>query len=324
MLSHRPRRNRRSQVVRDLIAETDISQSHLVYPIFVGEDLSSPVSIQSMPGIYRWDEKGVIDEVLRCRDLGIFSFAIFPAISEAKKDPYAKEATNPNGLVPRLIKKIKNLDAQIVLFTDVALDPYNSDGHDGILKSGKILNDETVEILKQMACVQADAGADFVSPSDMMDGRIGAIRKELDKNGFTETGIMSYAAKYASNFYGPFRDALDSAPKSGDKKTYQMDFRNSKEALHEMKLDFEQGADILMVKPALSYLDIIHQSSKEFDIPIAAYNVSGEYSMLHLAAQAKMINLDQAMIEVITSIHRAGADIIFTYFAKHIAMMKGQ
>ncbi|MFN8945002.1 MAG: porphobilinogen synthase, partial [Pseudobdellovibrionaceae bacterium] len=251
----------------------------------------------------------------------ICSFALFPQIPDDLKDHTGSESLNRSGLFPNAIFEIKKKFPEVVLFTDIALDPYSSDGHDGIVKNGQILNDETVEVLAQMAIVQAQAGADYVAPSDMMDGRIGAIRNSLDKAKYTNTGIMAYSAKYASSFYGPFRDALGSAPKSGDKKTYQMDYRNRREALREVKLDIQQGADIVMVKPALSYLDIIREVKNSVSVPVAAYNVSGEYAMIKFAGKSGALDPEKAMMEVLTSIKRSGADLIFTYFAEEFALI---
>jgi porphobilinogen synthase len=275
--------------------------------------------IADMPGQSRYS----IDEVLKvCEELlelGIPGIDLFPKTEEDLKDPTAREALNPQGLIPRAIREIKKRFPELIVFTDIALDPYSSDGHDGLVKDGKILNDATIEVLAKMALVHAEAGADFVSPSDMMDGRVKAIRLALDKNHYADIGILSYTAKYASGFYGPFRSALDSAPKAGDKKTYQMDPANSREALRELRLDLAEGADIVMVKPALSYLDIIAAFKKHSPVPVAAYNVSGEYSMIKAAAQKGWINEERIMVETLLSIKRAGADIIFSYFAKDIA-----
>jgi porphobilinogen synthase len=252
-------------------------------------------------------------------NLGIYSFALFPNISESLKDKYATESYNNEGLYLKALRDIKKYFPESCIMTDVAMDPYSSDGHDGIVENGEILNDQTLEVLGRMAVAQAQAGADIVGPSDMMDGRVGYIRQELDNEGFTKVSIMAYSAKYASAFYGPFRDALDSAPKFGDKKTYQMDPANKREALIEAQLDFEEGADFLMVKPALPYLDVIKNLSDNFDLPIAAYNVSGEYAMIKAAAQNGWLDGDKAMFECLTSIKRAGAKIILTYFAKEFA-----
>ena len=318
-LTHRPRRNRRTESLRQMLAETDLRPAQLVLPLFVCEGKGQQQAIASMPGIFRFSPDLLATEVQKAVDLGIRSFDLFPALSDSLKDPRGKEALNPQGLLPQTLRRLRDQFPDICLISDVALDPYSSDGHDGVVKDGKILNDETVEILAQMSVVHAEAGADLVSPSDMMDGRIGAIREALDQAGFTDTGILSYAAKYASSFYGPFREALDSAPKFGDKKTYQMDFRNAREALREVQLDLEEGADIVMVKPALSYLDVIADVKAHSTVPVAAYNVSGEYSLIKMGAQAGILDETRAMVETLYSIRRAGADLIFTYFALPMA-----
>lgn len=318
-ITQRPRRNRRSESLRNMIAETTLRPSQLVLPLFLVAGVNEQQSISTMPGVFRLSPDLILKEIAKAIDLGITTFDLFPALSESFKDSLAKESLNSNGLLPTTLKKIKDRFPDITIMTDVALDPYSSDGHDGIVKNGKILNDETVEILAQMSVMHAKAGADFVSPSDMMDGRIGAIRKALDQEGFSDTGILSYSVKYASSFYGPFREALDSAPKFGDKKTYQMDFRNSNEALREIRLDESEGADILMVKPALSYLDIIAKVKANTTLPVAAYNVSGEYGLIKAGAKAGMIDETRAMVETLFSIRRAGADIIFTYFSLQMA-----
>lgn len=318
-LKARPRRLRKNSSVRGLVAQTEIQVSNLVLPIFLKDGKNLTESISTLPGIFRFSLDQLLSHIETSMELGIKSFALFPAIEASKKSPTASEAFNPTGLNQQGIKTIKKAFPEVVLFTDVALDPYNSDGHDGLVKSGEILNDETVTLLQKMALAQAEAGTDFVACSDMMDGRVGAIRQALDSAGFQSTSILSYTAKYASSFYGPFRDALNSAPKAGDKKTYQMDFRNRTEAIRELKLDLSEGADMVMVKPALSYLDIISDIKKHASVPVAAYNVSGEYAMIKLAAEKKLLNEDAAMAEVLTSIKRAGADIIFTYHASRAA-----
>lgn len=319
-LKQRPRRNRRTSEIRDLVAESTINLNSLVLPFFVEEGKNVKTSIKTLPGLFRYSSDALLVEIEECLKLGLRSFALFPQISDALKDQTATEVLNKNGLIPRLLAQIKKNFPEVVLFSDVALDPYSSDGHDGIVRNGKIINDESVEILKKMALVQAQAGADYVAPSDMMDGRVGAIRNYLDEHGFQDVGIMAYSAKYASSFYGPFRDALQSAPKAGDKKTYQMDFRNRREALREVKLDLNEGADMVMVKPAFAYLDVISEVKKISSVPVAAYNVSGEYAMIKFAAQNGALNEDMAMLEMLTAIRRAGADVIFTYFAKQYAM----
>ena len=315
----RPRRNRKSVVIRQLVEETKVTVSDLIFPLFLLPGENRRIAVDSMPGIYRYTLDLVLDEIAACRDLGITTFAPFPALPDALKDPQATESANPDGLFPTAIRKIKEQFPDVCLVTDVAMDPYSSDGHDGLVKDGKILNDETLEILGNMALVQAQAGADMVAPSDMMDGRVGHIRRTLDAHGFTEVSIMSYTAKYASAFYGPFRDALDSAPKSGDKKTYQMNPANRREALIEADLDVEEGADILMVKPAIPYLDVVRLLRDNYAQPIAAYHVSGEYAMVKAAAANGWLNGEQTMVESLLSIKRAGADIILTYFAKEFA-----
>ena len=318
---HRPRRNRKSTAIRDMVAETTLSVSDFIFPMFLIEGENKKTEITSMPGIYRFSSDLLLVEIQECIKLGINSIVLFPSISDDKKDKLATESTNPNGLYLSTLRKIKEQFPALCLMTDVAMDPYSCDGHDGYVENGEIINDITLEILAKMAIAQAEAGADILGPSDMMDGRIGYIREALDKNGFTNVSIMSYSAKYASAFYGPFRDALDSAPRFGDKKTYQMNPSNRKEALREAELDFQEGADYLMVKPALSYLDIISDLNAHFNIPIAAYNVSGEYAMIKAAAANGWIDGEKAMMECLISIKRAGAKIILTYFAKEAAML---
>lgn len=313
-MSRRPRRLRQSETVRDAVAETGFNFSQLVKPLFVQNQTKKKTEIKAMPGQYRLSLNELLEEVEFSIVEGVKSFALFPVISTALKDAKGSHSTAQNNLAAVSIAKIKKEFPEAVLYADIALDPYTDHGHDGVLKNGIILNDESVEILTQQALLMAASGADFVAPSDMMDGRIGAIRNSLDAQGFANTGILSYTAKYASSFYGPFRDALSSAPKNGDKKTYQMDYRNSREALIEAELDFQEGADILMVKPALAYLDIIQSLKQNFAIPIAAFQVSGEYSMIKFAAAAKVINEEQALLESLYAIKRAGADVIFTYF----------
>lgn len=318
-LNTRMRRNRRTETIRHGLAETHLSLENLVYPMFICAEKNQDIAIKTMPGISRKSLDLTLKEIEKCMQLGLKSFALFPAIDESLKNKKASEALNDKGFAIQAIREIKNRFQEAILYTDVALDPFSSDGHDGLVKDGIILNDETVEILAKMAVLQAEAGSDYICPSDMMDGRIKAIRSELDHSGHSQTGIMAYSAKYASSFYGPFRDALDSAPKFGDKKTYQMDYRNSREALKEIQLDIREGADIVMVKPAFSYLDIIQKARSNFTTPIAAYNVSGEYAMIKFAGQAKALDETKAMIEMLYSIRRAGADLIFTYFAKQYA-----
>ncbi|GGG08779.1 porphobilinogen synthase [Pontibacter amylolyticus] len=319
MITKRPRRNRYNEVIRSMVQETALELNDFIFPLFIIEGQNQKVEVASMPGINRYSVDTLLDEVASCVDLGIKAFAPFPSIPENLKDKYAKESANPEGLFPRAIREIKKNFPDVVLMTDVAMDPYSSDGHDGIVINGEIVNDETLEVLGNMALTQAQAGADIVGPSDMMDGRVGHIRRVLDENGFHKVGIMSYTAKYASAFYGPFRDALDSAPKMGDKKTYQMNPANSREALIEAALDTEEGADYLMVKPALAYLDIIKLLRDNSHLPIAAYNVSGEYAMVKAAGLKGWIDGEKAMLESLLSIKRAGADIILSYFAKDFA-----
>ncbi|MGF1532839.1 MAG: porphobilinogen synthase [Bernardetiaceae bacterium] len=319
MLIRRPRRNRQSDAIRALVRETKFDTQDLIFPLFVIEGKNTTEAIPSMPGIHRYSLDRLLEEVAACYDMGLRVFAPFPAIADAHKDPYATHSYQPDNLYLRTIQTLKDRFPDIVLMTDVAMDPYSSDGHDGLVKNGKILNDPTLEILGKMALAQAAAGADMIGPSDMMDGRVGYLRKILDENGFTEVSILAYTAKYASAFYGPFRDALDSAPKSGDKKTYQMDPANAREALLEAQLDIAEGADILMVKPAMPYLDVVQRLRAMTHLPIAAYQVSGEYAMLKAAAQNGWLDAEKVMIESLVGIKRAGADIILSYFAKEVA-----
>lgn len=323
-LTHRPRRLRRTPALRRMIRETNLTVNDLIYPLFVMEGEGKKVEITSMPGCYRYTPDLLLEEIATVAELGINAIALFPVISDSKKDDTGSESYNPEGLVQQTVQAIKQAVPKIVVITDVALDPFTTHGHDGLVdENGKILNDPTVEVLVKMALSQAESGADMVAPSDMMDGRIGAIRKALDAEGYINVGILAYSAKYASAYYGPFRDALDSAPKFGDKKTYQMDAGNAKEALKETFLDIAEGADIVMVKPALAYLDIIHQIRSETNLPIAAYNVSGEYAMIKAAAQQGWIDEKQVILETLLSIKRAGADLILTYFAKEVALILG-
>ncbi|RYZ47288.1 MAG: porphobilinogen synthase [Sphingobacteriales bacterium] len=315
----RPRRNRKSQAIRDMVEETNLRLSNFIFPMFVIEGQKQKIEITSMPGIFRFSMDMLLEEIGRCYDLGLRSFCIFPAIADAKKDRFATESWNPEGLYIKTLAAIKDRFPDVALMTDVAMDPYSSDGHDGLVDNGEIINDTSLIYLGKMALAQARAGADIIGPSDMMDGRVGYIRNILDENNFSNVSIMSYTAKYASAFYGPFRDALDSAPKHGDKKTYQMNPANQREALIEAKLDTEEGADFLMVKPALAYLDVIKTLRDNSHLPITAYNISGEYAMVKAAAQNGWIDNDKAMLEVLLSIKRAGADVILTYFAKEVA-----
>lgn len=320
-ISRRPRRNRKSSAIRDLVQETTLQVSDFIFPMFVQEGTNQKVEVKSMPGIYRFSLDNLLEELKEVTDLGIRAIDLFPNYPESKKDTTASESHQEDTFYLKAITAIKEKFPELVIMTDAAMDPYSSDGHDGLVENGKILNDATLEILAKMTLAQAKAGADIIGPSDMMDGRVGFIRNNLDVNGFTDVSIMSYSAKYASAFYGPFRDALESAPKFGDKKTYQMNPANKREALLEAQLDFEEGADMLMVKPALSYLDIIRLLDENFDIPIAAYNVSGEYAMIKAAAQNGWLDGDRAMMEVLMSIRRAGAKCILTYFAKEAAVI---
>ncbi|WP_425330105.1 porphobilinogen synthase [Synechococcus elongatus] len=317
----RPRRLRKTANVRRMVQETILRIEDLIYPLFLMDGQGQKEEVPSMPGCFRYSLDLLISEVKQAGELGIPAVALFPVIPESQKDNFGTESYNPDGLVPRAVRAIKQAIPEMVVITDVALDPYSSEGHDGIVQNHKILNDETVAVLVKQALVQAEAGADFVAPSDMMDGRVAAIRQALDSAGWIHVGILAYSAKYASAYYGPFRDALDSAPKFGDKKTYQMDAANAREAMKEVELDVLEGADIVMVKPALSYLDIIHQIKQATNLPIAAYNVSGEYAMIKAAAQQGWINEKTVVLETLTSMKRAGADLILTYFAKDVALM---
>jgi porphobilinogen synthase len=317
----RPRRNRKSPAIRSLVREHNVTADDLIFPLFLTEGKNVRYEIPSMPRIFRFSQDILLQEIEVCMKLGLKTFAIFPHISDSLKDKFATESYNEKGLYADTIRQIKKRFPEACIMTDVAMDPYSSDGHDGIVEDGKILNDETFEVLGKMALTQARAGADMIGPSDMMDGRVGYLRELLDEEGFTDVSIISYTAKYASAFYGPFRDALESAPRHGDKKTYQMDPANQSEALIEADLDFAEGADILMVKPALAYLDVIKLLYDNYEIPIAGYNVSGEYAMIKAAAEKGWIDGEKAMVESLTSIKRAGAKIILTYFAKEFALL---
>jgi porphobilinogen synthase len=321
-IPRRPRRLRQSSAIRAMVEETTLSLNDFIFPMFLLEGQKKAIEIKSMPGIFKYSLDTLTDEIGRCIDLGINSFALFPNLSEDKKDKFATESYRKGSLYLEAIHAVKSKYPDACIMTDVAMDPYSSDGHDGLVENGEILNDETLEILGKMTVAQAQAGADIIGPSDMMDGRVGYLRELLDDDGFTKVSIMAYTAKYASAFYGPFRDALDSAPKFGDKKTYQMNPANTREAIIEAELDYDEGADFLMVKPALAYLDIIKLLNQNFDIPIAAYNVSGEYAMVKAAAQNGWIDGERAMLESLTAIKRAGAKVILTYFAKEFALIK--
>jgi len=325
MLS-RPRRNRRSKAIRDMVAETHLSVDHLIYPLFLVDGNGTKEEIASLPGNFRWSLDNLLKEIEECLALGLRSFVLFPKVDNAKKDTMGSYGYASDNYYFKVVKGLKARFPEATLISDVAMDPYSSDGHDGIVKDGKILNDETLEVLNKMSLAQAEAGFDILGPSDMMDGRVASIRETLDVNGFTDTSIMSYTAKYASAFYGPFRDALDSAPVEDrdipkDKKTYQMNPTNKREALIEAEYDELEGADFLMVKPALNYLDIIHIVRENTDLPVAAYHVSGECAMLIAACQNGWLEYEKAMPETLLSIRRAGADAILTYFAKDYAKL---
>lgn len=315
----RPRRNRQSQAIRKMVQETHLTPDHLVQPFFLvdGQNIRSEVS--SLPGNFRMSIDALLKEMEACIALGIHNFMVFPAVEEALKDKIASYSYHEDNFYLKAARKIKETFPEVSLISDVAMDPYSSDGHDGYVEDGKILNDPTLPILAKMSVAQAQAGFDILGPSDMMDGRVATMREALDGAGYMDTAIMSYTAKYASAFYGPFRDALDSAPKAGDKKTYQMNPANKREALIEAALDTEEGADYLMVKPALNYLDVIHLLKENFDLPIAAYHVSGECAMLIAACQKGWLDYNQAMPETLLSLRRAGTDVIITYFAKDYA-----
>lgn len=315
-LQRRNRILRQSSAIRSLVSETSLSPNDFIVPLFIDEGENIKTEIASMPGYYRNSLDVTVNEVKELWSMGLKCVLLFIKCKDEWKDNTGKEAWNANGLMQRSIKAIKDACPEMIVMTDVALDPYSSYGHDGIVKDGEIVNDETVDALVKMSVSHAIAGADFVAPSDMMDGRIGAIREGLEESGFTKTGIMAYSAKYASCFYGPFRDALDSAPGFGDKKTYQMNYTNRIEAIKETLMDVEEGADIVMVKPALSYLDIIREVKNAVNVPVSAYNISGEYAMIKAAAKMGWIDEDKAIIETLTSMKRAGADLIATYFAK--------
>jgi porphobilinogen synthase len=320
-LQKRNRILRSTPALRSLVAETSLTPNDFIAPLFIDEGNDIEYEIPSMPGYYRYSLDVTIKEVKTLWALGIKSVLLFIKCKDEWKDNTGKESWNKDGLMQRSIKAIKEAVPEMVVMTDVALDPYSEYGHDGIVKEGKIVNDETVEALVRMSLSHAEAGADLVAPSDMMDGRIGAIRTALEENNFRETGIMSYSAKYASCFYGPFRDALDSAPGFGDKKTYQMNYANRLEAVKETLQDIEEGADIVMVKPAMAYLDIIREIRNVVHVPISAYHVSGEYAMIKAAAERGWIDENKAILESLTSIKRAGADLIATYFAKDAAKL---
>lgn len=320
-LQKRHRILRRTASIRSLVAQTILTPADFIVPLFIVEGRQTKDPISSMPGYYRLSLDNAVKEVRELWQLGLKAVLLFIKCADELKDNKGTEALNADGLMQRSIRAIKEAVPEMLVMTDVALDPYSSYGHDGIVENGIILNDATVQVLAHMSISHAAAGADFIAPSDMMDGRVGAIRQALEEAGHTQTGILSYSAKYASCFYGPFRDALDSAPGFGDKKTYQMDPANSTEAIRETLADVEEGADIVMVKPALSYLDVIGQVKAQVQVPVAAYQVSGEYAMIKAAAKQGWLDETKAAIETLTSIKRAGADIIASYFAKDIAAL---
>ncbi len=305
-----------------MVQETHVSAANLIFPLFIVDGENQKSEVASMPGIFRYSVDNLLREVESCMNLGLKSFDLFPNIHDDFKDKYATESYREESLYLRAIRAVKKEFPEACVITDVAMDPYSSDGHDGIVENGEILNDETLEVLGKIALAHARSGADIIAPSDMMDGRVGYIRKTLDDAGFTNVSIMSYSAKYASAFYGPFRDALNSAPKFGDKKTYQMNPANQREALIEANLDELEGADFLMVKPALAYLDVIKLIKDNTELPVAAYNVSGEYAMIKAAVQNGWLNEQRATMEVLTSIRRAGATAILTYHAKEVLLNK--
>ncbi len=317
----RPRRNRKSATIRAMVEETRVHTDNLIFPLFLVDGKNQQVEVNSMPGIYRWSTDLMLKEIESCMTLGIRAFDVFPAVEDHLKDNHATKSYDKDFFYLKALREIKKQFPEACIMTDVAMDPYSSDGHDGFVEDGKIVNDITLSILGRMALAQAETGIDILGPSDMMDGRVGYIRELLDENGFTDVSIMSYTAKYASAFYNPFRDALDSAPKFGDKKTYQMNPANRTEALVEAELDTVEGADFLMVKPALAYLDIISLLKDNSALPVAAYNVSGEYAMIKAAAQKGWLDGERAMKECLLSIRRAGADVILTYFAKEFAQL---
>jgi porphobilinogen synthase len=321
-MNQRPRRNRKSEAIRAMVEETRVHTDDLIFPLFLIDGTNQKVEVASMPGIFRLSADLMLKEIESCLKLGIRAFDIFPAVEDSLKDQHATRGYEKDFFYLKALREVKKQFPEACIMTDVAMDPYSSDGHDGLVENGKIVNDPTLEILGKMALAQAETGIDILGPSDMMDGRVGYIREVLDENGFSEVSIMSYTAKYASAFYNPFRDALDSAPKFGDKKTYQMNPANRREALIEAELDAQEGADFLMIKPALAYLDIIRLIRDNTTLPVAAYNVSGEYAMVKAAAMKGWLDGDRVMKESLLSIKRAGADIILTYFAKEFAILQ--
>jgi porphobilinogen synthase len=312
---------RRTEALRGFVRETRLSVRSFIYPLFVCPGAQVKDEIKSMPGNYRWSVDRLVEECKSAQDLGVPAVILF-GIPESK-DAVGSGAYDPDGIVQRAVRALKKAAPDLLVVCDVCLDEYTSHGHCGLIKNGEVDNDSTLPLLAKTALTQVEAGADIVAPSDMMDGRVGAIRQELDAHGFTQTPILAYAAKYASAFYGPFREAADSAPKFGDRKSYQMDPANQREAMREIALDLEEGADIIMVKPALPYLDIIALARREFDVPIAAYQVSGEFSLIEAAARLGWIDRERTILETLTSIRRAGADIILTYYAKEAARLLG-
>lgn len=320
-LTQRPRRNRASAALRGMMRETHLQAQHLVLPVFVIDGENKAEDIAAMPGCQRLSIDRLVALAAQADNAGIAGLALFPALDDSLKNTLGTESLNSNGLLQRAVAALKSAHPRLLIITDVALDPYSSDGHDGVVRNGEIVNDETVPLLAQMAVSQAQAGADMVAPSDMMDGRIGAIRAALDTAGYTNVGILSYCVKYASAFYGPFREALDSAPRGGDKKTYQMDPANVREAMREVRLDEAEGADWLMVKPGLPYLDVIATVRQESQLPIAAYHVSGEFAQLKAAVAQGWLDYDACLLESLLSLRRAGADCIFTYGALDAAAL---
>ncbi len=319
--THRPRRLRRTEALRGFVRESRLSVRSFIYPLFVCPGSNVRDEIKSMPGNYRWSVDRLVEECKSAHALGIPAVILF-GIPESKDD-VGSGAYDPDGIVQRAVRAVKQALPDLMVICDVCLDEYTSHGHCGLIKNGEVDNDSTLPLLAKTALTQVEAGADIVAPSDMMDGRVGAIRQELDAHGFTQTPILAYSAKYASAFYGPFREAADSAPKFGDRKSYQMDPANQREAMREIALDLEEGADIIMVKPALPYLDIIALARREFDVPIAAYQVSGEFSLIEAAARQGWIDRERTILEALTCIRRAGADIILTYYAKEVARLLG-
>ena len=325
----RPRRLRKTENIRRMARETRLSTDHLIAPQFVMDGENNREEVSSMPDTYRHSIDRLVDHAESLHELGIPAVALFPALPGALKTPDAAHALDPDHLYPNAVRALKDAVPEMMVITDTALDPYNSDGHDGIVRDGQILNDATIDVMCEMAVLHAEAGADIIAPSDMMDGRVGALRDTLDAAGHTDVAILSYTAKYSSSYYGPFRDALDSAPNSEadisdkdipeNKDTYQMDPANGKEAVRELRLDLDQGADMVMVKPALPYLDIIHRVQQHSDVPVAAYNVSGEYAMIKAAAQNGWLDGKKCAMEALTGIRRAGANAILTYFAEDAA-----